>query len=328
MLILRSNTMQTVNSMTNENPSFPKENAIDKQPQRVAKSSANSTVIVGSASSLTDVALLNVFADTANVKVIDHSKTDVFNGTDIAITSATQITSVSTDLAGIPPGSSIVIKGFSTAQNNGVFTTSGTSSTNLITVTGGLSAEIAGPNVEIVLVEDEIEYNVTFAECKSYTDYFTGVAYVTDRHFEQLDQDITGATIILTLAGTLPSIGIIFTGRSRSYGRTQYGAVDNIEDTSLYRKSVNGALNQVQRPVIFSASPQIEATNNEIYQLKKLFERFNSEFMIFVLLPDNETGLRARYIFYCKIEKKPRIIWNRPDSQGYQLEITAVGGYE
>lgn len=314
--------------MTNENSSFPKENMIDKQPQRITKSSANSTTIVLSASSMTDLALFNVASDTAELKIIDHSLTDVFNGTDIEITSTTEIESTSTDLTGIPSGSQIVMKNWATAGNNGVFTTTADSTTTKITVTGGLTIESAGPNIEIVEVDNEISESITFAECKSYTDYFTGVAYVTDRAYIPLGQDLATSTVIVGLIGTLPSIGLAYAGRGRTYGRVQYGAMDNIDDTSLYRRSTNGSLNQVRRPVIFSATPQIEATNNEVYQIKKLFELFNSEFMVFVLLPSDETGLRPRYVFYGKIERKPRITWNLPDTQMYQLEISAVGGYE
>jgi len=320
--------MMSVDSMTNENSSFPGSNAIDKQPQRIAKSTADWTTIVGSASSMTDIVLLNVFADTATVKVIDHSLTSVIDGTDISIASSVSIVSSSTDLSGLGDGVSIVMKNWSTAGNNGVFVTNGASSANAITVTGGLTAEASGNNIEIVEIDNQIEADITFAECKTYTDYFSGISYVTDRDFQQLNTDITTATVVISLIGTLPSIGLIYAGKSRSYGRTQYGPMDNIDDTSLYRRSTNGALNQVQRPVLFGANPQIEADNNEIYQIKNLFQRFNGNAMVFILIPDDETGLRPRYIFYGQVERKPRVTWNLPNSQIYQLEISPIGGYE
>jgi hypothetical protein len=104
--------------------------------------------------------------------------------------------------------------------------------------------------------------------------------------------------------------------------------MDNIEDTSLYRRSTNGSLNQVQRPVLFGANPQIEADNNEIYQIKNLFQRFNANAMVFILIPEDDTGIKSRYILYGRVERKPRVTWNLPNSQIYQLEISPIGGYE
>lgn len=328
MLIMRTNTMTSIDSMTNENSSFPGSNAIDKQPQRIAKSTENWTTIVGSASGITDVVLLNVVSDTATVKVIDHSLTSVIDGTDISIASSVSIVSSSTDFSGFADGVSIVMKNWSNSGNNGVFVTNGASTSNVITVTGGLTAEASGNNIEIVEIDNQIEEDITFAECKSYVDYFSGINYLTDRGFQQLNSDVATATVVISLIGTLPSIGLIYSGKSRSYGRTQYGPMDNIEDTSLYRRSTNGSLNQVQRPVLFGANPQIEADNNEIYQIKNLFQRFNANAMVFILIPEDDTGIKSRYILYGRVERKPRVTWNLPNSQIYQLEISPIGGYE
>ena len=336
MQIVKTNNLISVVAMSNEDPVYPKENAINKQPMQIAKSSSTSSDILISCGSIDTVSFFNVSAEQGILQIVDHNSTvPVESGTTISATNPSTFTaSGSVDLSVFSNGDQIAVYGFQNSANNGLFTVSGTpTATSLTIAETSLVTESAGQAVKIVRFNTSdcvVNQTISFSFCKTYTDYFTGQSILIDKYYLQLTDILTDATmrVQITKSTGNPSIGLVFAGIGRSFGVAQYGTSKNIEDNSIYRKSSNGSLNQVIRPVNFNATASVSCSRQEAIGLENLWKYNNSDYKVFVLKPSNEDGFISQLLLYGKIERKPAVTWNRPDRFGYSLNISSIGGYQ
>jgi len=331
MQIIKQNNIISVDAMSNEDSLYPKENSISKQPMQISKSSSTSSKIIFTCGSLTNLALFNVSAVTGKLEIIDNNVATFFQGTDIAVTGSNTVGSSTTDLSFLADGDKFIMIGFDAAGSNGEFTVSGTPTSTSLTTVETLTTESAGNTISIMRFNDSdkaVNLDINFAYCKTWTDYFSGNSIFIDSFYNQTDDIFSSCTIQLTITGILPSIGLVYAGLARNYGRSQYGTSKNIDDNSIFRKSANGSLNQVSRPVNIGATVQVSCSRAESVALENLFKYQNSEYKVFNIKQDNSDGLQSQLLIYGKIEKKPRTTWQKPDRFGYTVEITSIGGYE
>lgn len=331
MLIVKENKITQIESMTNEDSSYPKENAVNKQPKKIAKSTSTESAFIMSPSNVTQIAFINVNADSGNLSVVDHDGTStVLSDDGVSVTANNIFHSDGTlDFSVFSDGEEFVVYGFSTNDNNnGTFTVSGTPTATDITVVGTpLTVESAGDTVTLVSwATPDIDEAINFSWCKTWTDYFSGNAINIDKYYKNFADDLVSSTIRVSLTGTTPSIGIFYAGRARSYGRSQYGTSKDIRDNSIFRRSVNGSLNQVARTVNIDATVQVTCSNSEALALQDLYKYDNSSYKLFIIKEDD--SLQSDLILYGKIEEKPRLIWDLPDRRSYSARITSIGGYE
>lgn len=329
MQIIESNVL-SVQAMTNEDSSYPKENAITRQPKQIAKSTSTSTkILFSSTQRITNFALFNVSAETGSLKVLDLNEKTNVTGTDLSF-SGSVISSTSTDLSVFSDGDTIAI--INSDLNNGTYTVSGTPTGTSLTVSESFTTESAGASITISVFNDSDlseDIDIDFSFCKSYTDYFQGDSYFIDKYFTSLNATYNNCIIQLELIGTLPSIGLIFGGLARSYGISQYGSGAEIEDNSIFSRTANGSLNLVNRTVNFNFNCQVSCSRSESQALLDLYRFNNKSEKVFLIKEDSQDGLQnAQFLYYGKLQKKPRMTINRPDRVGYTINISSIGGYK
>jgi len=330
MFIMKNNVLEA-EAMSNEDASFPKENCVDDQPARIAKSTASITEIIFSATNISDFAMFNISAADGGLKILDHDLpgNKVFTGTDVYISDNETIESTTTDLEGLEADDIVTMYGWENDDNNGTFEVAADSTTNEIKLKNNpLSVSIAGRNITIARFNDDdlsVDEDINFSFCKTWTDYFSGNAILLSKYYKSFE-NIVNATVKVSLAGTLPSVGICYGGRMRTYGTTQYGQTDEQRDNSIYRESANGSLNQVVRPVNDDAVVPVSASRTEAEALKQLFTSDNDKFLVFLLKKDEADGLQSTLLRYGKAKMKPAISWELPNRKLYSIMITEVGG--
>ena len=338
MKIIYQQKITAIDSMSNEDSSYPKANLIDKQPSRYAKATAGSTVICWNASG-PDVALFNIYAETGRFRAINNDATSAINvtGTDLSIADSNTLHSTGTDLSVFSDGDTIVISGFTTAANNGVFTVSGTPTATDLDVSGTpFSAEAAGDTVRVVkATTPDIDVTIDFSWCKSWTDYFSGRARQATQWLYDMGENWTDITCILNLdidgtkrlGATYPYLGLIYQGLGRWFGKSQYGAGFPIRDSSLFAKTTNGSLLSVGRVLNVDMNFTATSTLNNAAALTEVFKNDNTNYKVFIM-QDDGAGLQAYRFIYGKIEQKPTLVWNTPTLQRTNFSVTQVGGYE
>lgn len=335
MKIIKENNISAVEAMSFEDSTYPKENAISKQPVQVTKSTNSLSEIILSCGNFNSIAFFRLDAVSGGLEVVDHNAATakVLTGSDIFISDDETIESTSTDLSGLDADDEIVMYGWEEDSNNGSFTVSIASTANSIIVKNNpLTVSIAGRDITVVRFNDSdkvIDEDLSFVYCPTWTDWFGGNARLNDSYSYESDDIYTESTIRVSIYGTLPEVGLIFAGMGRNIGVAQYGTSIDPKDNSIYRKSANGALNQVQRAINIDSTVQVSCSRAEAAALENLFKYDNDKYMVFLLKTvDTATGLQSQLLYYGKIERKPRLTWNMPDRMGYTLEITSIGGYE
>jgi hypothetical protein len=330
MLIIKSNKILAIESMTNEDSSYPKENAADKQPTRISKSTSTESTFIFKASLITDIAFLNIVATAANLSLVDHSGTSTtyIDKTDIEVTGVSTFESGSTDLSVFSDGDSIVIYGFTSDANNGSFVVSGTPTSNSLVVTvATLIVEADGDDVSIISWENpDVSEDIKLVFCNTWTDWFNGNAIQKNNILTRLNYNYINCTIKVTITGTLPSIGIFYAGTARKYGTTQEGYSKNPIDNSIYNKTANGSLNQIPRVININASIPVSCTVAESIALEDLFKTSNSSYKLYIALEEEE--FISDNFIYGKAEQKPKLIWGKPDQKNYTINVTSIGGYK
>ena len=337
MKVLFENLVTSINSMTNEDSDYPKENLVDKQPTRIAKSTTTSTQLTFLGAG-TDFFLFNIHAETGRIRVINNDAASLVSvsGTDISISDSNTIASVSTDLSVFSDGDTFVLAGFDTDGNTGLFTVSGAPGTNSLDVVGTpFSAEGAGNTIRMIKADDpDIDETIDFSWCQDFEDYFAGrVRQVTQWH-KNFDWNWIDTTVILdlTISGTgrlgtnEVYAGLVFQGVAKNSGKSQYGAGESVRDSSIFRKTTNGSLLSVDRVLNIDFDINVSCNRNQAAGLLEIFKNNNSDYKVFML---GEFDTLESYTFiYGKIEQKPVLIWDLPDKKSFNVTITQVGGYE
>jgi hypothetical protein len=336
MKICYKNLITTINSMSGPSGLYPKANLVDKQPKRIAKTTATTTAICWTGNG-TDLFLFNIRAETGRLRIVNNDATGLakVTGTDLAITDSNTLTSVTTDLSVFSDGGTIVISGFENAQNNGVFTVSGAPTANALDVVGTpFTAEAATPSVTVVdATSPEIDDTLDFSWAESFTDYFAGRVRQVTQFYKDIANNWTSQTCILnlTISGTgrlgteKPSLGLIYQGNARHMGQAQYGSGHMLRDSSIYRKTSNGSLVSVDRVVNTDMQFSVNCTLNEAQNLLEIYKNDNAEYKVYLF--GDIDDLQESTFVYGKTEAPPQIIWQLPEQKRYSLTVTQIGGY-
>lgn len=333
----------TFQAMSNEDSSFPGSNCIDDQPKRIAKSTTSITEIITSGSIIGQAALFNVSAISGGLQVLDHESDSALvlaGKTDISINKIdddyAEVKAVTTDLSDFANLDKMVIYGFTgNSNNNAKVSIVGTPTASNISIatTNAFTSEAAGDSITLARWNDadlQTNEDIDFAYVNDYNDYFLGQDLRLDQYYKNFGELLVNATCLVSLytAAAEPSLGLFYAGSVRAYGRSQYGYSKDIRDNSIYRKSANGSLNQVNRVVNFDATVPVSCSRQQSIALENLFKYDNENYMVFIVREDDSDGLLADDIIYGKIEQKPRLIWDLPNRKSYNVKITQVGGFE
>lgn len=323
MDIIRYQRFNSVDSMTNENNSFPMENAITQNPGQLAKATTTSTVL-GLTGRGSAIALFNVTATTGVLTVVDNDEAIKTTGVNLSITTTSTITRASGSFSddGYNSGDEIFLKGFTNEENNGFFTVDTVGTTTMTVTETSFVTESAASGRSIINMKAKVvdEQTLYFWSFKSWTEYFLADIQEQAQHLVSWSQRLMDATVKLSLTGTANiSVGLLFMGELENFGTSKYGSGFEPQDLSVYSTAPSGGFNQTSRPVIQNMNVSLRCSMLKNRRFLRFLDEIGTNKSVFSI--KDSTSYQGDLIRFGKITEQPRVTWQKPDSLEYSVQI-------
>ena len=276
MEIIVKQDIATVDSMTNEDASFPKENMITLIPGQQTKATGTSTTI-GMSAEGTSIAFHNCYAVSGTVTVKDNVTAIKTTGVNLSITATSVITRSSGSFIseGYTATDPIFLKGFTADNNNGFFTIAAggvaalTLTVDEITLTTEGSAasrtiiDMVDPQVDAAA----LQFNTTL----NFSILAIGVTNTKPDVWYDFGRQFSDCTIKLTMLGgtgiTPVKLGLVQAGYKIFFGRSQYGFTDGRKDLSITTQTTSGSYSSTTRAILREPQGTVVATLEHVHSM-------------------------------------------------------------
>jgi len=284
MQIITEQFAETVDSMTNEDSSFPKENMITLRPGDVSKATGQSTTIGLTAQGNT-AAFHNVYAVSGTITIKDNVGAVKTTGVNLSITATSTITRASGSFVaeGYTAGDEIFLKGFTNDANNGFFTIAGggvAASTLTVTATSLVTEGSASGRSIINMENPEVDgAELHFVTKLTPTMAATGLTNSNVDVWYEFERYFSDCTVKLTLTGSSVydpvHIGLVMIGFNTSFGRSQFGFRFGRQDLSIRTKTSSGSTANTTRPIIRQPQGTVSCEKQHAHNLQLWFDSQN-----------------------------------------------------